>query len=100
MEKFDVRGTQARPAGIPLFVLSHNNFHPRVEAHDDALVVKVVTTNRLPWSEITRVRETSALLGHPLAVTCRGWEYILHFRSAEERERLRATLRERGVSGV
>lgn len=96
-DTFTVKGTQARPAWLPLFVLSRNTFNPRVTAEPDALVVKVVTTSRLPWSAITGARDTTTLVGYAMAITSAGWDYLVHFRDAAERERLKERLRAEGV---
>lgn len=93
--RFPVSGTQSRPAGIPLFVLARNNLNPRVEATDEALVVKVVRTNRLPWSTLRNVHRSSGLLTTCLCVTSGGWEYILHFRDMEALAALERTIAER-----
>lgn len=99
-DTFSIRGTQSRPAWLPLFVISRNNLNPRVVAEPDALVVKVVTTNRLPWSAITEARNTITLVGYAMSVTSGGWSYVLHFRTAAERDRLRERLRAEGVPVV
>ncbi|MCA9567637.1 MAG: hypothetical protein KC656_07335 [Myxococcales bacterium] len=93
--RFPVSGTQCRPAGLPLFVMSSNNLNPRVEATDAALLVKVVTTTPLPWSMIRNVHRRKALWTHVLAVTCGSWEYLLHFRDEARLAELEALLADR-----
>ncbi|MCA9490507.1 MAG: hypothetical protein KC621_11310 [Myxococcales bacterium] len=96
-DAFDIKGTQSRPAWLPFFVLASNNLYASVDARPDALIVKVITTNVLPWSRITRVRDTTTLIGYGLGITCDGWEYIVHLHEASERQRLRERLRAEGV---
>jgi hypothetical protein len=95
---FGVAGTQSRPAGLRLFTLAHNNLNPSVVAEDDALIVRVIQRNRLPWSRITKVVRSRGMFTEVVAVTCEGWEYLMHFHSKDEAERLMARLRDAGVA--
>ena len=92
---FTVKGTQARPSWLPLFVISHNNFNPWVVAEEAGLRVKVVTTTLLPRDRITAVREGTTLVGYSLVISSGGWDYLVHLRTREERDRLRETLQRR-----
>lgn len=75
-----VTGTSWRPSFLRLFVISRNNFNPRVTVTPDGLEFTVVQTTQLDWAGFTQVDVRDGLGGTYAVVSHGGGDYIAHFR--------------------